>query len=102
MTSMPAWVARVPDPRITLGQDIRRGSGTRATGTRSAPQLGGDLKGGLAGLFHRAGLEADRTYTRVPSASVALADRGQVVVHGLARPGVRSHRNLGPEAGGAH
>src|ERR1700722_14371844 len=49
--------------------------------------------------IRRSNLEADSAHAGVPAAAVTLADGGQVVIHRLGRPGVGSHRDLGPKAG---
>src|SRR5579863_1361013 len=68
----------------------------------SASQFRDDLSRRLPGLLHRTDLEANGADAGMPAAPVALANRSQIERHRLVRPRVRSHRNLGPEAGRAH
>src|ERR1700677_4180160 len=68
----------------------------------SGPQLLADLLSHCAGPVGGADLEADSPYPRVSTASITLADGGQVVLYRLRRPGIGTYRNLGPEAGSAH
>src|SRR5277367_4525197 len=71
----------------------------------SAPltaQLRGDLPGGAAGGIHGADLEADGAHAGVSAAAVTLTDRSQIEVHRFLGPGVRAHRDLGPETGSTY
>src|SRR5258708_2657517 len=54
------------------------------------------------GLFHRSYFKTDGAYFGMSAPAVALADCGQIMIRCLGGPWIRTDRDLGAEALGAH
>src|SRR5580700_11202585 len=80
---------------------LARPSRQRTGSSKSGTQLGSDLFRSFASFLHRADGEADRTNLGMTAAAVTLANRRQIELHRLARPGIGTDGDFRAKAGGA-